>query len=769
MSQNDNRDAGRLVQAACRDLASVTAENPLVARGLADISRTREGLRQIEAIAVDLQKAIAHYLRGTDFFTSREHIQACKELDEAIRLFSECIRQSPRETFNRRHRAKACWCQSVLFEVLEDDADLQANCKFSLREKEYDDLMMLDFDEAIRLNPNDPVTFVERAEAWCWGRSSEKGMKDFQEAIRLDPLNPAWYALRGIECYSSKRIDQAIKDLNEAIRLNGNNSKVLIVFTPIEGQETPHNEYLDGNPTLNRYVHLNLFKHLEKACAKRGALFLDKSEYDEAIQDYGEAIRLNGKNDDYYYSRGIAWKCKGEHGSAIDDFDAAIRLNPSSPFAYVMRGEVWIEKDSDGSLLNEEQNQDRAIRDFDEAIRINPRTALAYIGRGRVRVAKGYYNKAFTDYDQALRLDPNNARAYYFRGLGKWHKRLYEMAISDLEQVVKINPSHLSALDLLAWLLATSPEAKYRDGERAIQLATNECELTGWINAVALNTLAAAYAESDQFDEAVSYQSRALENCRTSPAETFRQRLDLYKQGKPYRHRKGRETPPMLRSLVINLPGELSIKLRPRGMSVILAKTPRIVEISPITLAEAHEEYLVSRKERFEKLRAYNAPEVCLEIEMRTMNRCEDIWKNADHNPEDYDYDFKLQEGYFDCTEFGKELAKLSFLPQLRKLDMSNCPVTDEGLAHVRCLTDLRWLDLENCVELTDDGLSHLAGLPGLELLVLTGCLVTDRGLSHLCGLNNLQALTIEDCNNITQRGVTALKAALPDCDVECD
>jgi hypothetical protein len=76
-----------------------------------------------------------------------------------------------------------------------------------------------------------------------------------------------------------------------------------------------------------------------------------------------------------------------------------------------------------------------------------------------------------------------------------------------------------------------------RDGERAVEYATRACELSGWNEPSYLQGLAAAYAESGRFGEAVKVQKAILD----SPAFPFeqlreaRQRLQLYEQGKPFR------------------------------------------------------------------------------------------------------------------------------------------------------------------------------------------------------------------------------------------
>jgi tetratricopeptide (TPR) repeat protein len=87
----------------------------------------------------------------------------------------------------------------------------------------------------------------------------------------------------------------------------------------------------------------------------------------------------------------------------------------------------------------------------------------------------------------------------------------------------------------LAWIRATCPDAKLRDGQFAVVHATAFCKRTKWSNSSALRALAAAYAEDGNFDKAVEFQKKAIDLALAPQKGSLRKEFALYERKQPYR------------------------------------------------------------------------------------------------------------------------------------------------------------------------------------------------------------------------------------------
>jgi len=104
--------------------------------------------------------------------------------------------------------------------------------------------------------------------------------------------------------------------------------------------------------------------------------------------------------------------------------------------------------------------------------------------------------------------------------------------------VVKLLEADSGVLNNFAWVLATSTEDGIRDGKRALEMGLKACELTEYQQAHILSTLAAAYAESGDFDNAVKWSQKSVELGDPDIQEQLQQELESYRQKKPWREKK---------------------------------------------------------------------------------------------------------------------------------------------------------------------------------------------------------------------------------------
>jgi len=238
----------------------------------------------------------------------------------------------------------------------------------------------------------------------------------------------------------------------------------------------------------NYFAHNNL-----------GAALVDKGQAEEAIRQFQEAIRLRPDEANAHHNLGNALLKQGQTDAAISQFQVAARLKPDSATIHYNLG----------IALGNQGQTDAAISQLQEAIRLKPA------------------------YPEAL-----GTLAGAFDGQGKYAEaiRLYQAAL-------KAKPDQEEVLNNLAWLLATCPDAAFRNGREAVRLATRACELTSDAKPLLIGTLAAAQAEAGDFQAAIAAAERAAVVAASLHLEKVamrnRELLQLYRQGQPFHEKKG--------------------------------------------------------------------------------------------------------------------------------------------------------------------------------------------------------------------------------------
>ena len=176
----------------------------------------------------------------------------------------------------------------------------------------------------------------------------------------------------------------------------------------------------------------------------RGNVYANKGDYDKAIADYTQAIRLDSNHTDAYFHRGVIYNdIKGDYDKAIADFSQVIRLNPNAVDAYINRGIAYSNKNDD----------DRSIADWETALLIEPNNTNARnflikayhypFDRGLLLYRQGDLDAAIREMTLAIRLNPTNAEAYLRRGTTYHSRQEYDAAIADFTEAIKVNPKEI--------------------------------------------------------------------------------------------------------------------------------------------------------------------------------------------------------------------------------------------------------------------------------------------------------------------------------------
>jgi tetratricopeptide (TPR) repeat protein len=251
----------------------------------------------------------------------------------------------------------------------------------------------------------------------------ERAIADYDEAVRLDPENNLVYSYRGLVYKELGEYENAIADYDEAIRLNPDYAYAYY------NRGSAYSDIGEYEKAVEDYSKTLLLDPADDTAYNgRGIAYYEMGEYEQAIDDYSEAIRLDSTNFRAYHNRGLTNNSLGEYDKAIADFSDALKIDPGYDKAYHNRGNAYW-------YLG---NYERAIADYSEALRLNPDFAGTYYARGIAYSEIEEYEKAIEDFSQAELLDPEDAYIYYARGQAFNDLGKYDEALIDLERALSI-------------------------------------------------------------------------------------------------------------------------------------------------------------------------------------------------------------------------------------------------------------------------------------------------------------------------------------------
>jgi tetratricopeptide (TPR) repeat protein len=200
-----------------------------------------------------------------------------------------------------------------------------------------------------------------------------------------------------------------------------------------------------------------------------------------------------------------------------------------------------------GLLLLTRESWAEAAQWFERLLAIDARLWSDHFSYGTALAQLGKESEATAAFDKAIKADVTRRKARMKVGTFWATTGRYRRAVEVFRDGLKKQPSTPNIKNALAWILATCPDPKVRDGKEASRLAEEANARAGGRDPRVLDTLAAAYAEAGRFDEAAKTIKRAVELAQSTGqyplAEECKSRLKLYQGNRPYHEHKPQPAP----------------------------------------------------------------------------------------------------------------------------------------------------------------------------------------------------------------------------------
>jgi len=272
-----------------------------------------------------------------------------------------------------------------------------------------------------------------------------------------------------------------------------------------------------------------------------GAAFIQTSYWRNSETLWTHALAATSNNDVAHNNLGYLCAHRGELDKAISHFETALRIRSSKRDPHYSAGSALVQVNLADALSRKGQ-PDEAIVHYDEAIKSQSNYADAYYNRGNVLFAEGRIDEAMADWEKTLQIRPDDADAHTCLGNALLRRGSVKEAMVQYQNAIALAPEDPHSRINMAWVLSTSPDASIRDGIKAVEFAKQAMELSGDNDPKFLRTLAAAYAESGRFSEAITIARQAMMTAtvqgKAGLAHVLYGDVELYRANVPLRAAK---------------------------------------------------------------------------------------------------------------------------------------------------------------------------------------------------------------------------------------
>ncbi len=395
-----------------------------------------------------------------------------------------------------------------------------------LAKKEQYAAAIPEWTKALAMEPNDAHALNNSGQTLARAGKTDIAIAEFRKAIAVkqeypEAENNLGFVLAGIghPDDATEHYRRAIAEKPAYAEAHSNLGHLLTEQGDLDGAIEQFQQALSINPEYAE-AHNGL-----------GFALASANRLDGAADEYRRAIEADPKYADAYNNLGVVLARQRRLDEAIQDFSKAIELDPKCTGGESNLGHALLAKD----------RVDEAIPHLQKAIESNPDSAELYSDRNTALAERGRLDEAVPEFERALQISPNMVRAQSHLGMALVMKGRAAEGLAQWRQVLKEEPDNPQVLNDAAWLLATWPDASIRNGKEAVKLGAHAVQITSAKESSILGTLAAAYAETGDFDKAIEAEKLATDLAKqqgkTEIAAALQGRMVLFQAHKPIREK----------------------------------------------------------------------------------------------------------------------------------------------------------------------------------------------------------------------------------------
>jgi tetratricopeptide (TPR) repeat protein len=288
------------------------------------------------------------------------------------------------------------------------------------------------WSDVIEKNPQSPVAYNERGQAYADRKQYEKAMIDLNRSIQLNRRFSLAYNNRGLLKNEMKEYESALDDFNQAIEIDNSNAELFV------NRGKAHASLSDLEKAARDFEKaIQLDKNQFNAFNNLGIVYAQIEKYDSALTFFNESLRLNPYQEEAITNRGFTYFKMGDYDNAKKDL-YSVPAYHSKPQLLIYLAQSELNTD----------NSANAIQLLNRLLRLTPKNMNAVYLRANLFASTEQYNKAIRDYNTLLNLQPDNATILLKRGNCYFSLNDFNKACNDWQKAAESgNEEALTKLD----------------------------------------------------------------------------------------------------------------------------------------------------------------------------------------------------------------------------------------------------------------------------------------------------------------------------------